>query len=64
MAQKSDMRSMGSILAEGRKNEETGEVRVLVKFVKKARSWCKTTFTRTKGGMVQTQEWSTEKPII
>jgi len=64
MAQKSDMRSMGAILKQGSMEKELGVERVLVKFVKKANMWCTTTFTKTKGGTVQTQEWSSDKPEI
>ena len=32
--------------------------RVLVKYVKKAKMWCKTTFLKGK----QTQEWFSERP--
>lgn len=36
---------------------------IKIKYVKKARMWCKSTFTiGNKGKKVQTQEWSSEKP--
>lgn len=37
---------------------------VLIKYVKKARMWCKTTFTREEKTwkLIQKQEWSEKKP--
>ena len=39
--------------------------RVLIKYVRKAKMWCKTIFTRNdKGEIKQVQSWTSEKPII
>ena len=59
------MRSMGDILAEGRKKKEVGGERITVKFVAKANMWCKSTFTKTTDGKTkQTQEWFKEEPKL
>lgn len=45
--------------------EDVVDTRVLVKFVKKANQWCKTTFTKTSGGKtIQSQEWSSDEPKV
>lgn len=40
--------------------------RILIKYVKKARMWCKTTFFADEktGKQKQKQEWSSEKPNV
>lgn len=35
-----------------------------IKYVKKAKSWCKTTFTWNGKEVVQKQEWYDEKPTV